>query len=464
MFNAFRPPARTAQKGRMRLAIISTYDELCGIAGYTRALVKQLEPLMDVTVFDLDQYLLRSPHRRVQRMGDRHIRDIAARLAEFDCVNIQLEHGTLGRMPSRILYRFRLLAKAAPALSVTFHTVLSDDGMPWEQIWRHTRRGRVDRAASAIGDALRATLLSRGMYQFLRRLQRRRHVHLITHTRRDMRLLRDVFRLQNVHHHPLSFVDAGRAAEIRAVACRADFPGLRRLPPDARLIGTFGFLSPYKGFDVAIRALQQLPANHHLLIFGGVHPQTIRRNEAIDPYIAQLLGTGRIGETMLAELSEAGRSGISIEAAAADLVGRHPRDIGDRVHFMGVLGDDQFMSAMAICDVVALPYLEVGQSSSGPLSMAVEMGCHVIASRNLAFLQYARYHPHALEFFDIGNFHELAQRIAALEALPAHRPPLAFNTDTNAALYLRANSPAGVDSPPPSEAAAARGASSGHEA
>jgi hypothetical protein len=39
---------------RPRVAIVSTYDELCGIAGYTRALEKQLRPLMEIEVFDLD--------------------------------------------------------------------------------------------------------------------------------------------------------------------------------------------------------------------------------------------------------------------------------------------------------------------------------------------------------------------------------------------------------------------------
>ena len=65
---ATAPPSRP-----LRLAIISTYDEMCGIAGYTRALEQQLRPHAEVTVFDLDQYLLRSPHRRVQRLADEHI-------------------------------------------------------------------------------------------------------------------------------------------------------------------------------------------------------------------------------------------------------------------------------------------------------------------------------------------------------------------------------------------------------
>ena len=44
---------------RERLAIVSTRHKLCGIAAYTAALERQLADIFDVTVFDLDQYLLR---------------------------------------------------------------------------------------------------------------------------------------------------------------------------------------------------------------------------------------------------------------------------------------------------------------------------------------------------------------------------------------------------------------------
>lgn len=33
-----------------KLAIVSTYDDLCGIAGYTKALVRQLQQDYEVTV------------------------------------------------------------------------------------------------------------------------------------------------------------------------------------------------------------------------------------------------------------------------------------------------------------------------------------------------------------------------------------------------------------------------------
>lgn len=426
---------------RLRIAIVSTYDELCGIAGYTRAVEIQLAGLADIKVFDLDQYLLRSTHKRVIKLGDKHVREIAAELRGFDSVNIQLEHGTLGRTPWQIMRRLKMLVDAAPCLSVTFHTILSDDPVPWERIWRFASRGNLTGAFRAAGDNKRAHILSRGVYKMLRKRQSRVPTRVIVHTKRDMRLLRDVHRLAEVHHHPLSFVDPARAAEIRAQTSRADFPTLRDLPPNVKLVGTFGFLSPYKGFETAVEALRYLPDDYHLLIFGGIHPQTIKREQPLDPYIAKLLKSAKIGTTLMDDFSAGGTSvSVSGDEGATKLFDHHPQDLQKRMHFMGVLNDDGFTSAMAICDTVVFPYLEVGQSSSGPISIAMDMNCRILAARTGAFLQYARYHPGKFEMFDIGNYAELASRIVAPPA-EAGDGILSYDTESNARLYMEVNTP-----------------------
>jgi len=95
---------------------------------------------------------------------------------------------------------------------------------------------------------------------------------------------------------------------------------------------------------------------------------------------------------------------------------------------------------MALCDAVVFPYLEVGQSSSGPISQALELGCRIIASRTHTFLGFGEYHKDAVEFFDIGNHLELAERLRAPRQFPA-RPGLPeYNVETNKATYLLANS------------------------
>jgi glycosyltransferase involved in cell wall biosynthesis len=438
VFDGATPP----RSGPLRLAIISTYDEMCGIAGYTRALEKQLRPHAEVTVFDLDQYLLRGPHRRVQRLADRHIKEIAARLHEFDSVNIQLEYGTLGRTTNQIMRRFKRLVAAAPTLSITFHTILGHEALDWTAIGFSLITGRLFRVVQMIALFRRNRDLGARTYQFLHARQRVQPINAIVHTKRDARLLRDVFRIRNVNHHPLSFIAAAEAERIRQAATRDQFPLLRTLPPAAKLIGSFGFLSPYKGFETALRALHYLPEDHHLLIFGGVHPQAIKREQAIDPYIQILLDEAHIGQTILDTVN--GKStpvSLNLDASSKDLLTRHPDDLHRRIHFFGVHNDEAFMRAMALCDMVVLPYLEVGQSSSGPIAMALEMGCRVLASRTLAFLQFARYHPNQIEFFDIGNYAELADLILAGSAAPGGERRLDFNTGTNAALYMEANQP-----------------------
>lgn len=428
----------------MRIAIVSTYDELCGIAGYTRALEQQLRPHADIRVFDLDQYLLRSPHARVQRLADKHILAIAEQLRDFDSVNIQLEYGTLGRTYRQILRRFRRLVSASRNVSVTFHTVLGGTSLNWSDVGAKLRRLRLIGAVDEIVRYRRARSLGDRTYGFLRARQRWQQISIIVHTRRDARLLRDVFRLRNVEHHPLSFIAPEQARELRANADRQDFPILTTLPGDARLIGTFGFLSPYKGYETALKSLKYLPDDNHLLIFGGVHPQVIEMHRPLDPYIRTLLDESHIGHDMIDTISDRGAAmTVHLDASSKELLARHPNDLQHRVHFMGVHNDEGFMRAMALCDTVVLPYLEVGQSSSGPISMALEMGCRVIASRTHAFMQFARYHPDQIEFFDIGNYAELADLLRA-ERKPM-RPGQAkrYDTETNAALYLAVSQPRG---------------------
>jgi hypothetical protein len=117
------PSVRSASRtARTRLAVISTHDDLCGIAAYTRSLERQLDDVFDVTVFQLNQFLLRSTHRRVRRFGDRHIQAICREIRHYDTINLQLEHGTLGRSCGDIFRRFNWIVGASPRLSVTFHS------------------------------------------------------------------------------------------------------------------------------------------------------------------------------------------------------------------------------------------------------------------------------------------------------------------------------------------------------
>jgi glycosyltransferase involved in cell wall biosynthesis len=456
------PPSRApASRRRETLAIVSTRSRLCGIAAYTSAIERQLAGAFDITVFDLDQYLMRSLHRRVRRLGDRHVRQICGDIRRFDAVNLQLEHGTLGRYGPDIFRRFRWLTDAAPRLSVTFHTLPLPPAFEAAAFLKAVGTLNIKAAMRLLREFRRAHLLSHGFARQLRRVQGHKQVAAIVHNRRDRRDAHYLYGVRHVFDHPLSYLSAPELAAIRAAASRRRFPILDDLPDAAALIGVFGFLNEYKGIGTAIDALQYLPDDHHLLVFGGVHPHEIAARQRRHPYISSLFDEAYMDTTLYERMSgpaAAGRPQLVLDSAAVlhEMVGHHPRDLSARVHFMGALDEADFLAGMAICDAVVFPYLEVGQSASGPISQAHELGCRIIASRTQAFLEFAEYHRNAIELVDIGNHLELAGRLAARRQFAPRDGLPDFNAETNKATYLLANS-APLGAPPGAGPMGARG-------
>jgi glycosyltransferase involved in cell wall biosynthesis len=434
------PPTR-----KERLAIVASGGKLCGIAAYAGSLIRQLNEAFEVAFFPLDQYLMRSTHRRVRPVADKAIKEICRALTTFDAVNLQLEYGTLGGHGVDIYRRFCWLADAAPRLSVTFHTLLRPSETDIRGFVKALSKFEFRAAGRMRRDFSRNRRLSLHIPRQLRRLQHQKQVTAIIHNRRDSYDAKYLYGLDHVFEHPLSFLAPGDIDAARAGATRERFPMLHHLPNDTMLVGVFGFLNEYKGFGTVIRALHHLPQNYHLLIFGGTHPNEITERIKVHPYIASLFEEAYADTSLYDQLGRSARQeapGLVLNAdrCLSELLGGHPRDLSGRIHFMGALKDEDFLAGMAVCDAVVFPYLEVGQSSSGPISQALELGCRVLASRTHTFLGFAEYHNDAIEFFDIGNHLELAERLLAPRQFPARAGLPEYNVETNKAIYLVANS------------------------
>lgn len=421
-----------------KLAIVSTYDDLCGIAGYTKALVRQLQQDYEVTVFDLDQYLLRSTMRPLRKLGDQLIAEIVSQLPDFDAVNIQLEHGTLGSTHADIVRRFEKLALHDKPLTVSFHTVLPIGGRGWRDLARAARQ--LDRRGcfEILNEMRVGRELGHPILKNLAARQARARTSAIFHTRRDARSHKLVYRLQRVLDHPLAFYGAG--GDAAAPQLEMPLPGAIRKTESPVVLGAFGFISPYKGLLTAIHALRRLPENFHLMIFGGVHPNDIRKGESVQPYLERMLGliTEGVDPKTAGEKAPTREDRVNMHLDDPDLLRQimtGMQDISGRVHFMGAVKDDEFASAIQACDVVVLPYEEVGQSSSGPLAIANDVGARIVCARNKAFLQYDRYNPGRLNFFDIGNYIELAQRVVSVLENPPPMLPQRYTVETNRAVY-----------------------------
>jgi len=414
---------------KRKLAVVTTYDELCGIAGFSRCLVRALEPHFDLQVFDLDQFLLRQTDRLGRQKADEHFRSICRQLAKFDVVNLQLEFGTLGALDKDIFRRLRWLCHAARELSVTFHTVPRRDPIDWEAFWSHLRRFRFGKALDRLNPAEKKTVTL--TYSILRKYARTKKLSLIVHTRRDRRYLQVIQDFEHVYDHPLSFLQLEDVSRILEEAKRNPFGSIVAVPETHKAIGVFGFLSAYKGFETPIRALRYLPEDYHLYIFGGVHPNDIPQRRT-STYVQKLMKEVTADHTLMDRLLglppvednelEPNKPKetdaklpiqLSLEslAHAHDLVKARSDSLVNRVHFIGALSDEEFYAAMASCDLVVLPYHEVMQSSSGPASLSIELGKRTLLSRTRGFLQLGKYFPRRLEYFDVGNHLQLSSLI-----------------------------------------------------
>jgi glycosyltransferase involved in cell wall biosynthesis len=400
--------------------------------------VQQLGPDFDIEVFDLNQSFMRSTDPAMTAVADGMIKDFCARAGTFDFVNIQLEHGTVGALPKDILRRLKWIVTAARALSVTFHTVLLSQKFDRHELFKNLSRIWIAESWKIYRDHLSRNALANGVYQQLRDAAKTKPVSLIVHTRRDAEIMRHALGFENVYDHPLVFRGRAEAARLRATTTRDDFPILAHLPAGARLIGVFGFISKYKGFDTVVKAMRFLPEDYHLLIFGSVHPNEIQRNQPIYPYVRELLDAADVDSWLE---DSGGPDGNANKASnSKGIAVAHPNNIADRIHFLGAQTDDDFARGACVCDTVVMPYLEVGQSASGAVSIALEMGARVIAAHNRTFLQLGRYFPNCIEMFDIGNHIELAERIRARPAFPPAARKVDYDADSNRLVYRAANS------------------------
>lgn len=411
-----------------KLAIISTYNNTCGIAGYTRALVPKLRPFFkELEVFDLDQYILRSKNKAIINAANQHINEICCKLKNFDCVNIQLEHGTLGITTEQISSRLKKIINSSKRVTITFHTIIDAD----DEIPKTANPLKIIRSIIKYSNYRK---LGPRLYRFIKQAQSNKKISIITHTARDEKIFRCKFQLSNVYCHPLSFIDEAEHYKLALLDSFIEINGTR----SNKTLGLFGFISPYKGIEIAINALRLLPDEYNISIFGGLHPNEIKKNIKINEYLNNLIKTITTTDLELSIKNTSKLVKFRNENIRTMLDKDLKKSLVNRVKFMGALSDKEFAQQMAKCYAVILPYEEVGQSSSGPMSIANEVGATIFASRTKTFIEYKKFHvDRAIHLFDQGNFLELATLIESVQ-IEKKSYPNSYNSISNVETYLKA--------------------------
>src|SRR3569832_850288 len=308
-----------------RLAIVSSYDELCGNASYTKVLEQELSKFYDVTVLSLDVELLRQGRNK---QALHHIKTLSEQLKEYDCVNFQLEAGLYGASPQEIHKNFFALVKSSKRVVITMHRYQSYARYPrWPSVAKCIFSFKWNKILAQYKDVVSNNRFV-PFYHAVITFCQKHAIPIVVHTKREKKNIQLEFDHKLIYDHPLCFYDQQTMRELKKKADRDSFIKDFQLKKENVYIGLFGFINHYKGHETAIRALLHLPHYYELLICGAQHPHTILVNETINPYIESLL-------KLVEELK-----------------------LEQRVKFIRLAKDEDFVNALINCDYNILPYLE----------------------------------------------------------------------------------------------------------
>lgn len=371
------------------MALLTTWDEVCGIAHYAYFLKRALDPHFDITVFPTPRSVfMQISDPDEERAADQFAADLQKKISGFDYVNVQYEPGILGRTMARSADRLITIISGAKNLVVTFHAVARLERGSFKEHLQLWLRGRPHRSIIKLTRYMGLRWSWGKIYRYLTKMSERTSVGIITHTKRDARFLSIKMPRLPVFDVPLIFIDDAYRAEMQT---RYSSTILKTLLPkpsqDTRYIGCFGFYSEYKGFETAIETLRHLPKNYELLLFSSLHESTLGPEQRRSEYLQRLI-----------DLTKKRSS----ESAAS---------LMHRVHFLGAVPDDDLILGMMVCDAVLFPYINSNHTASGPTAIALDLGRRVFASRNIQFIELAKYRGAVFEFCDLSNPMEYAQKI-----------------------------------------------------
>lgn len=362
-----------------KITLVSSFSESCGNAFFTEVLLNGLaDEGYQADCASLDLALTQSMEWAIRRKADSHIDEICNRLKLADGVNIQFEAGLYGTLPADVFKRFKKILLANNNTSVTLHSPrLMGAASGFREAIRLFFTGRIKSAIKKYFEILKSDVHVKLNRKVVAQIVKNGSP-IIVHTIRAKEQIYKLYDYENVLVHPLKFVSEERKINNeKLLKLKEQYS----FDANVKTIGMFGYISLYKGHTAALEAIKRLPDNYKLLIFGRVHPQSIKLSESVDPYISNL-------DKFITK-----------------------NKLENKVYFVGEVNTEDFIDYAGSVDCAWLPYLEVGQDGSGIASICCDVATNVLASNSFAFDELLKLIPYkTMRRFDIGNSMELAQK------------------------------------------------------
>ena len=337
----------------MKVAMLTTVGDRCGIAAYTRALIEGLQTLdnIEVEVVPITE----------GRQPTSHYIEQAEKLnsANVDIIHIQHEHSFWGGIMPRCSGYWELRYLLKKPIVLTAHTTYS-----LEQLLRvKTERRPLKLIAKKL-------LIRNQAYREGVDTAPFTTAFTIVHTSAARRELIE----RGVNSAYVVVVPTGVPEADNSVDGGAAFRSKYHLL-NKRTVVIFGYIAPNKGYELAMQALISLPQDVVLVIAGGP------RNADMEPYVASLKST-------------IATSGLE-----------------KRVVITGYLSDEQVADAMAASDLVLAPHTQATGSYS--ITLPLTHGRPILASDMDCFKEI-RARVNCMEQFESGNLADFEQKLTAL--------------------------------------------------
>ncbi|WP_164122903.1 MULTISPECIES: glycosyltransferase family 4 protein [Sphingobacterium] len=300
----------------MNIAIIGTYPpRQCGIATFTQDLFKSLQqdaslaPAIIAISDGSEDFFPSEVFISIEKNKIASYLQAAKQInTAFDAVIIQHEYGIFGGESGNYIVNF--VQELSIPVITNFHTVLQYPS-PTEL--------RVLQQLSEYSQSI--TVMTDTAVEMLKRIY---HI-----TPRKIELI--------PHGVPYFAYNQSEAKQQLGLAGK-------------KVMFSFGFLGPSKGFETAIEAVAAVPHDDFVyIILGSTHPNILR--DAGEAY----------REYLLAKAQELG--------------------ISEKVHFINEFASEKLLTQyLSACDIYVTPYPNENQISSGTLSFAIGAGAAVVST------------------------------------------------------------------------------------
>lgn len=351
-----------------KFGIVSSFDVLCGNATYSEAIANGLSEGFEVSRIDVPVYLQKNYDSVLLKQVIRNIK-------ECEYINIQMELALYGPTPSTAFRALRHIIKSCENFSVTLHRIDEPPKSLTRQIFNSIKSGKFRDSVNAAIFWCKDHLVANTYVKLVREVVSRGGVFIV-HTEREKRRIEKINERAKVKVYPILWPTVPQDV----VDLRGKFKN------DNPIVGLFGFVTPYKNYEIVAEGLAAQPFN--ILIAGGVHPQSPSYGK----------NSSNISLSYIRRIS--------------NFFSR--KEYNGRVFFFTSPSDAELIQLVQSVDIVCVPYLETGQSGSGIASMAIQYGRKVVFSDNACTRELLRFLNRAPILFDVDSPLGLACAISSV--------------------------------------------------